>query len=150
MKRQFFQIVANFSGMVLLLSLLAAPFFFAHNFAKVAGVKSQSKFLLVSQIEKFPNLSLSQSADTYSITFQKQGPSQAFLGILIINNPTGQTQNYSLNVLSGNAALFFGEELLNQPISISVPSTASVPVSLFSSEEATPSSQTVEFRVQTQ
>lgn len=143
------KIILNFFAVVLLISLIATPLYFAKNFAQVAGVKSSSPYLLVSQIEKFPNLSFSQSADTYSITFQKQGPSQAFLAILILNNPTDTTQTYDLVQTSGQGKLFFGEDLANQLTKISTPSSTSVPVSLSSSEEATASSQTVEFRIQT-
>lgn len=144
------KITLNFLAMVLLLSLIATPLYFAKNFAQVAGVKSSSPYLLVSQIEKFPNLSFSQAADTYSITFQKQGPSQAFLGVLILNNPTDTTQTYGLAQTSGQGKLFFGEDLENQLTTVVVPSSASVPVSLFSSEEATASSQMIEFKVQMQ
>ena len=127
--------------------MIAVPFFFAKDLAKVAGVKSASKFLVVSQIEKFPNLTLSQEGNQYTISFEKQGPSQAFLDILIINNPTGTTQTYSLKVISGQAKLFFGENLENQTTQISVPSSASVPISLFSSDGAESSGQIVRFMI---
>src|SRR3989344_9137890 len=91
----------NFMAVILLISLIATPFFFAKNFAKVAGVKSLSQFLVVSQIEKFPGMEFSQEANSYQISFNKQGPSQAFLGILIVNNPTDRTQSYSLMATSG-------------------------------------------------
>lgn len=141
------KISLNFLAVVLLISLIATPIYFAKNFAQVAGVKSSASYLVVSQVEKFPNLSFSQSADTYSITFQKQGPAQAFLAILILNNPTDTTQTYGLAQTSGQGKLFFGEDLENQLATISVPSSASVPISLFSSEEATASAQTVEFTI---
>lgn len=143
------KILLNFLAVILLISLIATPLYFAKNFAQVAGVKSSASYLLVSQIEKFPNLTFSQTADTYSITFQKQGPSQAFLGILFVNNPTDTIQTYSLNTTSGQAKLFFGENLEDQLTTISVPSQTSVPVSLYSSEEATASSQSVEFTIKT-
>ena len=138
----------NFMAVILLISLIATPFFFAKNFAKVAGVKSLSQFLVVSQIEKFPGMEFSQEANSYQISFNKQGPSQAFLGILIVNNPTDRTQSYSLMATSGQGRLFFGEDINNQLTSIAVPSLTSAPVSLFSPREASGESQIVEFRVE--
>ena len=159
----FLKITLNFLAVILLLSLIATPLYFAKNFAQVAGVKSSASYLVVSQIEKFPNLSFSQSADIYSITFTKQGSFQAFLGILILNNPTDSTQTYGLAQTFGQGKLFFGENLEDQLATISVPSQTSVPISLYSSEETTPaaspdstsggqttSSQSVEFRIHTQ
>ena len=46
----------NFSAVLLLSALIVGPLLIAKNMAKVAGVKSESKFLVVSQIQKFPNL----------------------------------------------------------------------------------------------
>lgn len=143
------KISLNFLAVILLISLVATPIYFAKNAAQVAGVKSSSPYLLVSQIEKFPNLSFSQAVDTYSITFTKLGPSQAFLQILIINNPTDDTQTYNLQILAGQASLFFGEDLQNQITTITVPASASFPVSLFSSKEATTSSQSIQFTIKT-
>ena len=134
-------------AIILLLVLIGTPLYFAKNFAKVAGVKSAAKFLVVSQIEKFPNLILSQSGDKYEISFTKYALQQAYLSVLIINNPTQTSQKYSLEVASGEAKLFFGEDLKNLSTQISVPSTTSVPVSLLSPKEASTSSQTVEFRI---
>src|SRR3989344_7357400 len=141
MNSHFLKITLNFMAVVLLVGLIATPFFFAKNFSKVAGVKSQSQFLLVSQVEKFPGMEFSQEADNYRISFTKQGPSQAYLGVLMINNPTDRTQTYSLEVLFGSAEVFFGEDLDNLTTQITVPSGASVPVSLISSQEASSVSQ---------
>jgi len=141
------KMLLNFLAVVLLIGLSATPFYFARNFAKVAGVKSSSPYLLVSQIEKFPNITFSQSSDAYRISLTKQGPSQAFLGVLIINNPTDRTQTYSLEVTSGQNSLFFGEDPNNLLTSIMAPSLTSVPVSLYSPEEASGESQTVEFQI---
>ena len=146
MKHHFLKITLNFLAVVLLISLIATPLYFARNFAKVAGVKSESKYLIVSQIEKFPNMTFSQNGDNYQISFNKLGPSQAFLGILIVNNPTKNTQTYRIET-AGSATLFFGEDLKNQQTQISVPASASVPVSLFSGPEATAESQTVDFQI---
>src|SRR3972149_2548050 len=98
----------NFCAVLLLSALIVGPLLIARNMAKVAGVKSESRFLVVSQIEKFPNLNLTQRENTYSISFTKQGPSQAFLGVLIVNNPTGTTKTYNLEITSGEAKPFFG------------------------------------------
>ena len=144
MKHHFLKITLNFSAVVLLVALIATPIYFARNFAKVAGVKSESKYLIVSQIEKFPNMTFSQNGDNYQISFNKLGQSQAFLGILIVNNPTNSTQTYRLDS-TGSAKLFFGEDLKNQQSQISVPASASVPVSLYS--ESADLSQTIEFTI---
>lgn len=139
------KIVLNFLAIVLLASLIATPIYFAKNFAKVSGVKSESSYLIASQIEKFPNLSLTQEAEKYSITYSKLGPSQAFLGILILNNPTKETQTYWIEKIAGVGTIFFGQNLDNQLTQISLPTQTSIPVSLYSDEESTASTQTVEF-----
>src|SRR3989344_5457780 len=133
----FAKIAANFFATSILIALLAMPILFATNFTKVAGVKNQSKYLIVSQIDKFPNLIFSQTNDIYRITFEKQGPSQAFLSVLILNNPTNQTENYSLETTPGPTKIFFGEDLDNQITKITVPPQTSVPISLFSSDQNT-------------
>src|SRR3989338_1223173 len=97
----------NISSVLLLVALIVGPLLIAKNMAKVAGVKSESKFLVVSQIEKFPNLALTQRENAYSISYTKQGSSQVYLGVLIINNPTGTTQAYSIGRISGDAQPFF-------------------------------------------
>jgi len=139
----------NFLGIVLLLGLIFTPIYFARNFAKVAGIKSISKYLVVSQVEKFPNLTFSQNADRYTITYSKYGQNQAFLGVLIVNNPTESTQTYKLEVTSGSAKVFFGQNLDDQRIQIAVPSGASVPISLISDPGSESESQIVEFVIQT-
>ena len=122
----------NISSVLLLVALIVGPLLIAKNMAKVAGVKSESKYLIVSQIERFPNLSLVQKENTYSISFAKQGPSQAYIGVLIVNNPTETTQTYSIGRISGDAQPFFGENPDDQSTKVTVPSQASVPLSLFS------------------
>ena len=141
-------VLLNFSGVLLLTALVVGPLLIAKNLAKVAGVKSESRFLVVSQIEKFPNLSLAQTGNAYSISFSKQGQSQAYTRVLIVNNPTDTTQTYRIEVVSGQAHPFFGEDLDNRVFEITVPSQVSVPVSLFSGSESMDSSQTVEFTIQ--
>ena len=141
-------VILNFCAVLFLSALIVGPLLIAKNMAKVAGVKSESKFLVVSQIEKFPNLALTQRENTYSISYTKQGLLQAYIGVLVINNPTDRTQTYSLNEVSGQAWAFFGEDLGNQLTKITVPPAASVPVSLFSESEPMDFSQTVEFKIQ--
>ena len=138
----------NISSVLLLVALIVGPLLIAKNMAKVAGVKSESKYLIVSQIERFPNLSLVQKENTYSISFAKQGPSQAYIGVLIVNNPTETTQTYSIGRISGDAQPFFGENPDDQSTKVTVPSQASVPLSLFSDARSESENQTVEFRIQ--
>jgi hypothetical protein len=135
----------NFLAVVLLVATIATPIYFAKNFANIAGVKSTSKYLVVSQIEKFPNLTFSQNQDKYRISFTKYGDNQAFLEVLIINNPTKDSQTYELDVTSGDAKVFFGQNLNDQKTKVTVPSQASVPISLISSGLS--QTQEVEFRV---
>ena len=137
----------NFCAVLLLTALIIGPLLIARNMAKVAGVKSESRFLVVSQIEKFPNLNLTQRENAYSISFTKQGLSQAYLGVLIVNNPRDTVQTYSLNEVSGQTQAFFGEDLDNQLTKISIPPAASVPISLFSDTGSETESQTVEFTI---
>lgn len=144
------KILLNFATIGLLLALLSSPFYFATNFAKVAGVKSTAPFLIVPQIDRFPNLKFSQNQDIYEISFTKLGPQQAYLGVLIINNPTPSAQTYRLQVLAGDALVFFGQDPDNLISQLVVPSTASVPISLYSPNETIASSQTVEFTIQVQ
>jgi len=140
------KIVLNFFAVVLLIITVATPIYFARNFAKVAGIKSGSKYLVVSQVEKFPNLTFSQNQNSYAVSFTKYGPNQAFLGVLIINNPTPQTQNYTLETTSGSAKVFFGQDLNDQRTKITAPAQSSAPLSLIS-QESSSENQKVEFRI---
>lgn len=148
MNNHLLKITLNFLAVVLLIGLIATPIYFAKNFAKVSGVKSESKYLVVSQIEKFLGMSLTQEGDRYSISFTKLGPSQAYLGILILNNPTSVAQTYSIEVQSGETQVFFGQDLENQLIRISVPSQTSIPISLLSETGSSPT-QSVGFTIRT-
>lgn len=144
MKKSLFTILANFIAVFLLVFLISAPIYFARNFAKVAGVKSESKYLIISQVEKFPNLSFSQSNDHYTIFFDKIGESQAFLEVLVLNNPTSQIQNYKIVTTQGNSKVFFGDSLSSQLVKINLPGNSSVPISLYS---ASNSDQQIEFKI---
>lgn len=128
------KITANFFAVLLLVGILSIPLIFAKNFAKVAGVKSQSQYLIVSQVEKFPNVSLTQKQDLYTLTFTKFSENQAFLQVLILNNPTDKTHIYKINS-TGEAKVFFGEDLEHMQAEITVPATASVPISLVSESQ---------------
>lgn len=134
----------NSLAVILLITLILTPIYFANNIARVAGVKTESPYLLVSQIEKFPNLNFSQANNHYQIRFSKFGTSQAYLGVLIINNPTDQTRSFKIDLLSPNAKIFFGEDLQNQRTEISLPSGISIPISLYADELST---QSVEFTI---
>ncbi len=147
MKNHFLTISSNFIAVFLLISLIATPIYFAHNFAKVAGVKSESRYLVISQIDKFPNLTLSQNANKYTITFTKFAKSQAFLEVLIVNNPTSQTQTYKLESNGPNKP-FFGQDINDQKTQINVPAQASVPISFISPKESSQESQFLEFNIQ--
>lgn len=150
MKRShFLKITLNFCAVVLLVSLLLAPFLFARSFVRVAGVKSESKYLLISQVEKFGGITFSQNSLDYKIAFSKLGASQAFLGVLILNNPGAAAQTYSIEVLAGEANVFFGEDLNNQLFTIAVGPQTSVPISIYSDVASGLDSQTAEFAIRT-
>lgn len=121
----------NISSVLLLVALIVGPLLIAKNMAKVAGVKSESRFLVVSQVEKFPNLNLAQRENTFSISYTKQGSAQAYLGVLIVNNPTAATQTYKVERISGDAQAFFGENPSDQSTKVTVPAGASIALSLF-------------------
>ncbi|MCR4324668.1 MAG: hypothetical protein NUV69_03190 [Candidatus Curtissbacteria bacterium] len=148
MKHSLFRTFANFSAVVLLLALLAFPFYFASKFAQVAGVKSASHYLIVPQIDKFPNVSFSQEGETYKLTATKFGESQAFLGILILNNPTEETKTYSIEKTAGEAKVFFGQDFKNPDITATLSPQTSTTLSLLS-EEASASSN-VSFKIKAQ
>ena len=133
----------NFLAVILLLTLIGVPFYFARNFSQVAGVKSSNPYLIVSQVNKFPDMTLVQAGDNFKITFTKQNLSQAYLSVLILNNPTNQSKTYSLETPNDSLAVFFGADLDNPVAEVNVPAGASVPISLISSSPD--SSQTAEF-----
>lgn len=139
----FLKFTLNFLAVILLIVLIAAPFYFANNFSQVAGVKSSNEYLVVSQVEKFPQMEFTQSGNNYQVTFTKQNPIQAYLSVLIINNPTNETKTYTLETPNDSAAVFFGNDLDNPVAEIKVPPLASMPVSIMSSSE--PLTQTAEF-----
>lgn len=151
--------ISNFFAVLVLVALIAGPFYLAGNFAKIekaegiegsrniAGVKTQAPYVITSQADRFPNMTVSQNGNVTKILFTKIGPTQAFLGVLTLANPQDQARTYTLEVTSGQAKLFFGQDLENQITQTSVGAKASVPISLFSGSESSASSQTVEFRI---
>lgn len=140
--------IANFSGILILIGLLAAPFYFATQVSKlanVAGAKISKPYLIISQIDKFPGLQFSQKGENYEVTFSKIAQSQAFTGIALITNPTGVNKTYRL-ITTGNSQVFFGDDIKNLVTTISLPSSGSVPISIFSKEESS-NPHTVEFYI---
>jgi len=146
MKKHILAITFNFSAILLLAALIIAPIYFAKNFTQVAGVKSESPYLLVSQTEKFPGMTFSQSASTYTIAFTKQASSQAYLSIFIINNPTNEPKSYTIQNQSSENKFFFGEDLNSLQNKINVPAQVSVPISVLS--HSTSDKQTATFQIQ--
>ncbi len=148
--RHFLVVSTNFLATLVLITLIAGPFYFAKNFAKVdmvAGAKTQVPYTITSQTDKFPNMTTNQNGNITKISFTKIGPTQAFLGVLILSNPQNQARNYNLEVISGKAKLFFGQDLENQITQVPLGAKAPVPISLFSGSESSASSQTVEFKI---
>ena len=139
--------VLNFATIAILLTLFGAPMYFAHNFAQVAGVKTESAYLLVSQVAKFPNLTYEQIGESNKVSITKQAQSQAFLSVFILNNPTKTNKTYSIDVLSGDSKVFFGEDLKNQQTQITAPAGSSIPISILS--KSISNQDSVEFQIQT-
>lgn len=142
MNKYLLRIITNTLAVFVLLALIAAPIYFAKNFAQVAGVKSQSNYLLVSQIDKFPGMTFSQSGQNYTINFTKQAISQAYLALFIINNPTNSAKTYTIKSNTGKNVLFFGEDLKNQQSKINIPAQSSAPISLLSNSNINTQSAT--------
>lgn len=149
MKNHAAVVTANFFAAALLLGLLALPFYFARSFSQVSGVKSESQYLVISQVEKFPGMYLTQSGNRYEISFERQNPSQAYISVLILNNPSKDAKAYSLQASSGATTVFFGEDIENPTSTIKIPPGASVPVSLLSQGDSA-STQTVEFTIESE
>jgi hypothetical protein len=80
------------------------------------------------------------------LTFQKQGNSQAFLSVFILNNPTAKAQSYTIQVNSGQASVFFGDDIGNQQTTVTVSPSASIPISMVATNLIL-SNQVVEFSV---
>lgn len=139
----------NFFAVIILVVLIALPFYIARNVSKVAGVKSEAPFLIISQVEKFPGMFLGQVGNRYEVSFERQFTSQAYLSVAILNNPTNETKTYSLTTSGGQTKVFFGQDHLNPITQIKAPAGASIPISLLSEGDAS-SIQTAEFTIQAQ
>lgn len=133
--KHLFASLLNFAAVIVLLVILATPFYFAGNMAKVAGIKSTVPYLITSQIEKFPNVTLSQQGQIYQISYTKLSPSQEFQELLILTNPTTSTQTYRILTISGSSRVYFGKVAENQANQISLPAGSSAPISLFSDSQ---------------
>lgn len=130
MNRPFVNISINFLAALLLLSVILVPLFFVNNFAKVAGVKTESPYLLIPQVDKFPSAIFEQAERTYTVKIKKQSPKQVYLSILIINNPTPITKKYKLINYSEENSAFFGEEISSMEKTVILPSGTSSPISI--------------------
>lgn len=135
----------NFLAVIVLFGLIAAPIYFAQNFAHIAGVKTQSQYLLVSQVEKFPGMTFSQSQYSYTLSFTKLAASQAYLSILILNNPTNEPKTYTIKNQSSQNHFFFGDNLNDQKTKVSVPPQSTVSISLLSQSDN--NSQSANFQI---
>jgi hypothetical protein len=152
--------LTNLSAVMILIALIASPFYFANNFTKVtdvqdtqqsrsiAGVKKVVPYILIPQADKFSNLNFYQDNDKYRIDFVKTAPQQAFLGVFTITNPTDTVKGYNLEVPEGQNKAFFGENLEEQTVFMQVPPKGSIPISVFSKDESSASSQSIEFKVE--
>jgi len=145
MKSNFLAITLNFFAVSLLVSLLGAPLYFASQFTKVAGVKTEASYIASSQVDKFPQMKLEQEGDNYKIYFTKQARSQAYLSMLIITNPTREARSYTIIQSSAANSAFFGEDVNNLQAGVKIPPSTSVPISLVSTSDG--ESQTIEFTI---
>lgn len=132
LKQNVKNVVLNFSAVLLLICLIAAPIYFAKNITQIAGVRTESNYLLISQVEKFPQMTFTQTQNSYSVSFTKQAEEQAYLSVFIINNPTEKTKVYKINNNSSSNTVFFGDNINSQETEITLPAQTSAPVSLFS------------------
>ena len=145
-ENKIIKITLNFLAVTFLVSLIAAPIYFARNISQIAGVKTKSSYLIVSQVEKFPGMFFSQDGTNYEISFTLQNPSQAYLAVAIVNTPTTETRTYNLKASGGATKVFWGEDPNNLITQIKIPAQRSVSISLLC-EGFVPSIQTVEFTI---
>ena len=110
-----------------LTALIAAPFYFAKRSINVAGVKTEAAYLVISQIEKFPGMEFSQKGQTYALSLPTSA--DAYIGVLILTNPSNETKSYRLETGKG---IFFGENLDDQLTPVLLPAGTSIPLSVLS------------------
>lgn len=144
MSKNLNQAILNFFALSALLAIIILPILFAKNFGKVAGVKFEQNYILISQIENFPGFSFNQQQNTYSLTFNKHAPTQAFLSVLKIYNPQSTTATYEIKINSQSNRIFFGEDLDNLNQTITVPSGATASISLLSTGDE----ESVQFKIE--
>lgn len=140
-----FAAFANFALVIVFLLIVISPFFLAKNITKVAGVKTETPYLITSQIQKFPNVSFSQEGETYRFTYSKASLNQEYRGLLVLTNPTSESKEYKISRLSGYADVYFGEDSKTAASQIFLPAGSSVPISLFSG--SLDQTLTVEFKI---
>ncbi len=148
MKRILLTTSLNFLAILLLITLIAAPIYFAQNINKIAGVKTESSYLLISQTEKFPGMTFSQSDNAYTVGFTKQAQKQAYLSVLIINNPTAQTKSYIIQNRSTTSEAFFGENINDPQRSVTLPAQSSLPISIIARNAL--QQEEISFKIQTE
>lgn len=136
----------NFGATLLLLGIITSPFYIAKNLNQVAGVKSESLFLVTSQIDKFPLMKLEQSGNTYKISFEKIQSSQAFTQVLLLTNPTSQTKIYKVITKDDQDKVFFGENHKDLQDTVTAPSKITIPISILANSQNLVDS--VEFEIQ--
>ena len=141
--------IYNFLAILTLAVFFVTPIFFAKNFSKVAGVKNTTKYLIVSQIDKFPSMSLQQQNNIFEVSYVKIGKSQAYLSPITLVNPTNEAQTYILKVTSGSSDVFFGEDYNVLTKSITVPPQISTPISIFANDGQI-NEQVVQFTINVQ
>ncbi|GEM_PF-4041323 len=144
-KRHLFYISANFLSVLFLIALIFAPFYLAAKSTEVAGAKSKASFLLVSQVEKFPNIKLEQESDKYRLFFTTYAENTLFTSVLIINNPTQSGEKYKILTVKGNSKLFFGETIDDVRSLVEIPPNTSVPISLLVTGQE---ENQIEFRIE--
>ncbi len=133
MYRSFLKnVFLNFTAILLLGALIATPIYFVKNFAKVAGVKNESAYLLISQVEKFPQMKLSQIGNVYTLSLTKQASKQAYQSVFILNNPTNETKTYQILNQSELNIAFFGENITKTQTKIVLPAKTSASISILS------------------
>ncbi|MEX2028609.1 MAG: hypothetical protein WD988_03895 [Candidatus Curtissbacteria bacterium] len=157
--RHFGFALTNLCAVIVLAVLIASPFYFAGNFTKVAnvedpehsrrvaGAKSQMPYIVVSHTDQFPDMNLNQSEGKFMLDFVKINPSQAYIGVLTLENPNNNPQTYSIEPISGYTKVFFGENVTERASTTTVPSMGSVPISIFSESETAALGESVEFKV---
>lgn len=131
--KHVFYSAANLLTFLFLVMLIGIPFYFAKNTSKVAGVKSESHYLLISQLENFPNITAEQVGKKYTLAINKLSSPTLFTEIFIINNPTSTYKTYEI---SSSENVFFGTSQSSIKKNIVVAPNTSVPISVLEPSSA--------------